>query len=142
MADLVFPFRFHPAFRAVGLPLGIRPDTCWVVVAGERFIARFGPWELGCDLDAIESVEVTGPYAWPRVIGPAHLSLADRGLTFATNPDSGVCLRFRRPMAGIDPFGLVRHPGLTVTVEDPAALAELLDRDVHPTAAPIGSSFR
>src|SRR5690606_154531 len=62
---------------------------------------------------------------------PAHVSLADHGLTFATNPDKGVCIRFEEPVRGLDPLGLVLHPGLTVTVDDPAGLAELLDRTSH-----------
>ena len=53
-----------------------------------------------------------------KTAGPAHLSLADRGLTFATNGDRGVCLIMREPVSGIDPFGLLRHPNLTVTVAD------------------------
>jgi hypothetical protein len=74
----------------------------------------------------VAGTELTGPYRRVTTIGPAHLSLSDRGLTFATNPDAGVCLRFREPAAGIDPWGRIRHPGLTVTVADPAGLAALL----------------
>jgi hypothetical protein len=37
-----------------------------------------------------------------------------------------VCIRLRQPHPGIDPLGLVRHSGLTVTVADPDALAALL----------------
>ena len=52
-----------------------------------------------------------------KTAGPARLSLADRGLTFATNPDAGLCIRFAEPVAAFDPFGRIRHPGITVTVE-------------------------
>ena len=58
--------------------------------------------------------------------GPAHLSFADRGLTFATNDVAGVCFTFREPVTGIDPLGTVRHPGLTVTVAAPQDLAALV----------------
>jgi hypothetical protein len=81
---------------------------------------------------------VTGPYAIPKVIGPPHLSFGDRGLTFASNPDAGTCVRFHQPVAGIDPFGLLRHPGLTVTVEDPEALAGLLDTNTAALDAVAG----
>jgi hypothetical protein len=91
-------------------------------------IASFGPWRVVTTLDNIDDVTVTGPYAAWRVLGPPHLSLSDRGLTFATTTDKGVCVRFREPVAGIDPFGLVRHPGLTVTVQDPEHVAEVIDR--------------
>ncbi len=131
MADITFPFRFQTAFRAAAAPLGVQPSTCRVVLAGDQLLARFGPWVLHAPLGDVVGVEVTGPYAWPKVIGPPHLSLRDRGLTFATNAEQGVCIRFRRPVRGIDPFGLLRHPSLTVTVADPPALAELLDRDAH-----------
>jgi hypothetical protein len=75
-------------------------------------------------LDNVVDVSVTGPYRFVKTAGPAHLSLADRGLTFATNGDRGVCLTMREPIRGIDPFGLLRHPNLTVTVADCDGLAD------------------
>lgn len=131
MADATYSFRFHPAFRLPARLAGVTPDSASVELDGDELLARFGHWSVRTPLGNVESARVTGPYAWPKVIGPPHLSLADRGLTFATNPDEGVCIRFARPVRGIDPLGLVRHPALTVTVEEPAALAELLDRPSH-----------
>ena len=61
---------------------------------------------------------MTGPYRWYRAIGP-RLSLADHGLTFGTSAARGVCLLLREPVPGIDPLGVIRHPGLTLTVADP-----------------------
>jgi len=46
-----------------------------------------------------------------------------------------VCLEFHEPVTGIDPLGLIRHPGLTVTVADPEGLAAALAAD-----APASSS--
>ncbi|UDY37483.1 Rho termination factor N-terminal domain-containing protein [Dermatobacter hominis] len=131
MAEIVFPFRFHPAFRVAVAPLGVQPSSARVVVADDALVARFGPWVVRTALDNVAGAEVGGPYAWPKVIGPPHLSFADRGLTFATNPERGVCIRFHRSVRGIDPLGWLRHPSLTVTVADAPALAELLDRDAH-----------
>ena len=37
-----------------------------------------------------------------------------------------VCLRLREPVPGIEPTGLLRHPGVTVTVADPDELVRLL----------------
>lgn len=128
MTTAAFPFRFHPAFAAVALPLGVRPATCVVQVADEGLVVEFGPWRVATPLSNIVAATVTGPYHWPKVIGPPHLSLSDRGLSFATNADEGVCIGFARPVTGIEPWGVVRHPALTVTVAEPAALAELLDR--------------
>jgi hypothetical protein len=118
-----FGFDFAPLYRAVALPLGISPRTCWVEVGDSRLRARFGFWLVRTELANIEGTEVTGPYRTAKTIGPAHLSVADRGLTFATNADRGLCLRFRQPVAGLEPFGRLRHPALTVTVTDVDGLA-------------------
>lgn len=131
MADTRFEFCFHPAFRVPAALVGVTPASAWVELEEDRLVARFGPWVVRTKLSNVESASVTGPYAWPKVIGPAHVSFTDRGLTFATNPDEGVCIRFVRPVRGIDPLGVVRHPALTVTVADAAVLAELLDRPAH-----------
>jgi len=96
-------------------------------VDDERFTARFGPWVVSTRLANVLSAHVTGPYHPAKVIGGPRLSLADRGLTFATNADQGVCVQFVRPVRGIDPIGRYAHTGLTVTVAEPAALAELLE---------------
>ena len=56
--------------------------------------------------------------------GPAHLSFADRGVTFATTTRKGVCFTLREPVPGIAPFGLLPHPGVTVTVAEPERLLE------------------
>ncbi len=74
----------------------------------------------------VEGTETTGPYGALKTIGPAHLSVADRGLTFATNPRRGLCVRFREPVAVVEPTGRLRHPALTVTVADPDGLAAAL----------------
>ena len=75
----------------------------------------------------IPKAEITGPYSLLKTIGPARLSVSDRGLTFATNSRRGVCLRFVRPVPGIDPLGKIKHPNLTVTVWDCAGLLAALD---------------
>ena len=124
--DLQFRFAWSTPERLAGLPFGVRPDSTWLVLKGEHLIAHFGPWQVETPLANVAGAELTGPYRWPRIIGPAHVSLKDRGLTFATTDRSGVCIRFREPVAGIEPFGVLRHPGLTVTVEDAPALVEVL----------------
>lgn len=69
---------------------------------------------------------VTGPYRFIKTAGPPHLSLADRGLTFATNGQRGACVHFGVPVRGIEPTGSIRHPSLTVTVADCDAMIEAL----------------
>lgn len=122
--------RFAYTFdRRYGIParlFGVTPDSAWVEVAGDRLVARFGPWLVETPLANVAAVNVTGPYSLPKTIGPAHLSLRDRGLTFATNPQRGACITFIEPVRGLDVLGLVRHPGLTVTVADPQALADAI----------------
>lgn len=122
-----FPFAFDPAFRLAALPFGIVPSRTGVDVDDERLTARFGSWVVSTPLANVLAAEVTGPYHLTKVIGGPHLSFSDRGLTFATNARQGACIRFVRPVRGIDPLGRVVHPGLTVTVADPAPLVELLD---------------
>jgi len=131
MSRIEYSFRFHPLFVLPALLVGVRSSTARVVVDGEELRAEFGPWTLRTTLDNVAGAEVTGPYAWPKVIGPPHLSFADRGLTMATNPDRGACIRFRRTVPGIDPLAVIRHPSVTVTVADAPALVELLDRRSH-----------
>lgn len=123
----VFPFRFTPPFRTAALPFGVTPGTARVEVGDGRLRARFGPWRVDTPLANVGGREVTGPYLWWKTIGPAHLSLTDRGLTFATNPDRGLCVRFLEPVTGIEPTGRLRHPGLTLTVADVDGLAAALD---------------
>ncbi len=131
MTDIDFSFRFHPLFRLPARLFNVHPGNAGVEINDDQLYARFGPWEVRTPLSNVESAEVTTDYSWPKVIGPAHLSLADHGLTFATNPDKGVCIKFANPVTGLEPLGLVRHPSLTVTVDDASALAELLDRSQH-----------
>ena len=133
MTDQVieFEFRFHPVFRLAALPFNVRSENSLVCIVDDELIAAFGPWRIRTPLSNVAGASATGGYAWPKVIGPAHLSLSDGGLTFATNPDAGVCISFHEPIHGIEPLGLLRHGSLTVTVDDVAGLVELLDRPAH-----------
>ena len=126
MATISFPFTFSPLYRAAAVLFGVTPRTALVAVGEGRLDARFGPWRLRTELDNIVDAELTGPYALWRTVGPAHLSFADHGLTMATNPDRGVCIRFAQPVPGLEPTGRLRHPGLTATVADCPGLLEAL----------------
>ncbi|MDQ7807951.1 hypothetical protein Q5425_29795 [Amycolatopsis sp. A133] len=127
---VVVHHRLHADF-AVGFPwlrrlLGPRSGL-ELDAAGLR--VRFGPWRVETPLSNLAGAEATGPYHALRVFG-VRLSLADRGLTFGTTTRGGVCLRFREPVAGLDPWGRLRHPGLTVTVSEPELVAEAVNRIV------------
>jgi hypothetical protein len=127
-----FPFAFITPYRIAAAPFGVRPSRAEVVVDEQRgrLVARYGPWSVDTALANVASVEITGPYGIAKTIGPAHLSFADRGLTFASNPRQGVCISFREPVQGMEPTGRMRHPGLTVTVADCDGLAEVLRRNL------------
>jgi len=127
-SPLRFPFKFDPAYRLPALLFGITPRTSWVEVGDGRLRVRFGLWSLNTSLDNVAGVEETGGFAYLRTAGPAHLSLADRGVTFATNGDRAVCVRFHQPVRGIDPTGRIRHPGATLTVTDPPSVRRALER--------------
>lgn len=113
---------FDPRFRLLLAALTVTPATAHVTLTPDRLVACFGPWVCRTVLSNVRAVSLTGPYHWYRAIGP-RLSLADHGLTFGTTPARGVCLQLRDPVPGIDPTGLIRHPGLTLTVADPQRFA-------------------
>lgn len=121
-----FAFAFDPLYRVVALPLGITPRTAFVEVDADRMVARFGLWTVDTPLANVSGTEVSESYSIHKTIGWAHLSVADRGLTFATNSRRGLCIRFREPVPGLEPTGRLRHPGLTVTVADIEGLAAAL----------------
>lgn len=111
-----FDFAFDPRYRIAAAPFGVTPRTSRVEVDDGQLRIRFGPWRLETSLHNVAGCEETGPFSFVKTAGPAHLSFADRGLTCATNGEKGLCIRFVEPVPGIDPWGRIRHPGVTVTV--------------------------
>lgn len=125
-----YTFDFEPVMAAAALPFGVTPFTTSLEVTDDELRVRFGPWSVRTPLANVVGAEITGPYSLPKVAGPAHLSLKDKGLTFATTTKRGVCIRFREPVKGISPLGLLKHPALTVTVNAPEELVAALTRQV------------
>lgn len=121
-----YRFEFEDRYRWPARLFGVTPTSALVTVEATRLAARFGRWSVDTPLANVASVSITGPYAFLKTAGPAHLSVSDRGITFATNSRRGVCVEFRRPIPGIEPTGILKHPNLTVTVQDCDALAEQL----------------
>lgn len=118
MAPARFTFRFDPRYANASRPFRITPDRAWVEVGDGWLRSRFGLWSLETPLSNVASVEVTGPYLFVKTGGPARLGVTDIGLTFATNGDRGVLITFKDKVQGAGPYRLLKHPELTVTVED------------------------
>jgi hypothetical protein len=121
-----FAFAFTQPYRLAALPFGVRPDNASVEVGQRTVRVSYGPWLVQTPLTNITDVAITGPYHFAKTAGPARLGITDRGLTFASNGDRGVCITFAERVWGFDRLGLIRHPNLTVTVRDVERLATLL----------------
>jgi hypothetical protein len=148
-----FHFAIDRRIRRWSRLFGVHPETCMVRISATELVVAFGRWSLHTPAANIDRVMFTGPYRWWRVAGPARLSVRDRGITFATSADRGVCLTFRHPVTAFDPFGLIRHGGATVTVADPerfvadvraAIERQALERELPalPALAPRQGTYR
>ena len=124
-----FPFCFDPTYRRLARLFGVTPERAWVELSEGELEARYRPWRVRTRRSNIADAGVTGPYAFLKTAGPARLGITDRGLTFASNGDRGVCITFHSPVPGIDRSGRIRHPELTVTVRDVDGLIEALAPD-------------
>jgi hypothetical protein len=122
-----FDFEFDKGVGVTSRLVGVSPATAGVEVGDGELTIRFGRWTLSTPLANVASTTVTGPYAWWKVAGTPRLSLADRGVTFATTTARGLCIEFADPVPALLPTSLLRHPGATVTVADPEGLAEAIE---------------
>lgn len=123
-----FRFRRDLPISLASLPFGVTGHNAHVDTSDDELVIRFGPWTLRTPMSNVAGAERTGPYRWWKIAGPARLSFADGGVTFATSTRGGVCIRFHQPVPGGLPLDVMRHPGATVTVEDPDGLVDVLDR--------------
>jgi hypothetical protein len=127
-------FVIDQRFRLPLALMGVRSSSCGLELDHTGLRVDFGHWRVRTPVANIADAEVTGPYRAVKVLG-ARLSLADRGLTFGTSTDDGVCIAFHQPVRGIEPLGLLRHPSLTVTVTEPELLTGVLRRIAAGSAA-------
>lgn len=121
-----FPFEFSPRLALLAAPFGVTPSRAYVEVTESELSIRFGLWSLRTPLANIKDVRATGPYQWWKVAGPAHISVADGGITFATTTAGGVCVLFHESVPAALPTSLLRHPSATVTVATPHALIDTI----------------
>ena len=123
----VFDFAFTRAYAAAGRPFGVSRRSTTVELGPQWLYVRYGPWRLLTPRSNIASAEATGGFSFVKTAGPPHLSFSDRGVSFTTNGDRALCLRFHEPVPAIDPAATILHPGATISVADPEGLAAALD---------------
>src|SRR4051794_36905457 len=109
-----FEFRYAGFVGIAAKGVSAGPGRSHVEVSPEALTVRYGPWELTTPRSNIAEVRESGPFRPWKVAGPPHLSFSDGGITFATNSERGVCIRFFDRVSAIEPTGRLRHPGMTV----------------------------
>lgn len=115
---VAYSFAFEPPLDRCARLFAVVPTRSYVRVDQHGFEAVYGLWRVATTWANVAEVERTGPYRAWKVAGPARVSVADRGLTMAATTTAGACLKFRRSVGGVEPLGLVRHPALTLGVDD------------------------
>jgi len=125
--DATFPLRLVTPWRWALRLIGVRPGAAQVAITvDERLVAEFGPFRIETPLANVSGYLITGPYRFWRAIGPRG-SGADRGFTFGTSTNGGVCLCFEDWVPARYVRG-GRMESLTVTVDDIDGLVGLLER--------------
>lgn len=113
-----FSFAFEPPLDTWARWFAIVPTRSFIRLDDHGIEAMYGSWRVATAWSNVRSVERTGPYRSWKVAGPVRMSWADRGITMAATTAGGVCLHLHESVPGLDPLGLVRHPSVTLGVED------------------------
>jgi hypothetical protein len=122
-----FAFAIAPHFARLLRLGGITPETTLVTVTDDEFRVRFGGWKLNTPISNCTGTCLTEGYHWFKAIGPRG-SFKDKGVTFGTSTERGVCVLFAEPVRALVPGNLMNHPGCTVTVTDCEGLIAALER--------------
>ena len=122
-----FEFDFDPKYARFLRLGGLTPETTLVTVTDDEYRIRFGGWNLSTPLANCTGTCLTEGYRWFKALG-ARGSFKDRGVTFGTATDRGVCVLFAEPVPALVPGNLMKHPGATVTVADCEGLIAALER--------------
>lgn len=121
-----FPLRADRPWSWLLRLIGVRPGAAQVALTDDdRLVATFGRLRVEAAIGNVCGYRLTGPYRWWTAIGPRG-SLADHGFTFGSSARGGVCLCFREWVPSRYVRG-GRMQALTVTVDDPDALARALE---------------
>jgi hypothetical protein len=137
---VAFSFAFQRPLDSWARWFAVVPTRSYVRVDDHGFEAVYGLWRVAAVWSNVVGVERTGPYRAWKVAGPARLSWADRGITMAGTTAGGACLRFREPVRGIDPLGVIRHPAVTLGVEDLDVFLRAVNERVQAAASTVGSA--
>ncbi len=116
--------------RLLGV-LGVRPDNSRVELHDDRIAVHFGRWSLATPWSNVKGTQITRDYQAIKAIG-ARGSFKDNGVTFGSNTNAGLCLCFHKPVPSLlGPLGdLMKHPGMTITVEDCEGLQAEVERRI------------
>ncbi len=123
-----WPFAFAPKYQPALALLGIRPDNSMVTTSDEGFEARFGHLSVKTPWSNVKGTQITRNYTAIKAIGPRG-SFKDRGATFGSNLDAGLCVCFHKGVTALA-GPLVKHPGLTVTVADVEGLQAEIEKHI------------
>ena len=137
---VAFSFAFEPPLDTWARRFAVVPTRSYVRVDDHGFEAVYGRWRVATVWSNVVGVERTGPYRSWKVAGPAHLSLADRGITMAATTSGGACLRFRAPVRGIDPLGVIRHPAATLAVDDLDGFVRVVEERIEAATSLVDSA--
>ena len=121
-----FGFAIETRYAPLLLAFGVRKGAAWVRVDDDELAVRFGFFGLETSIDNVTGYQLSGDYKAYRAIG-IRTSLKDRGVTFGTTTQRGLCVTFAEPVPVRPGIGL-DHPGMTVTVDDVDGLAAELER--------------
>src|SRR6478735_5330634 len=131
---IAFPFAFERPLDTWARFAAVLPTRSYVRIDDHGFEAVFGLWRVASAWSNVIGVERSGPYRSWRIAGPARLSVADRGITMAATTAGGVCLRLRDPVPGIEPLGFIRHPGVTLGVDQPDEFVRTVQARIRAAA--------
>src|SRR3954447_2721111 len=133
---VAFSFAFEPPLDSWARWFAVVPTRSYVRVDDHGLEAVYGPWRLATAWSTVVAVERAGPYRAWKVAGPARVSWADRGITMAAATSGGACLRFREPVPGTDPPGVVRPPAATLGVADLEGFVRIVEERLAAAAPP------
>lgn len=120
-----FPYRLDQRWAPLFWLLGVGEEDGVTLTRDGQLHATYGRFEVRTPLDNVEGTEVTGPHRWYTAVG-LRLSFTDDGLTFGTNHELGLSIRFRRKIPSV--IGPRDHSTLWVSVRDPESLARAIGR--------------